>query len=529
MDKIIAIQIPSGTPVGAPALPLFGTRMIIGLIGVLIASMMAGLNGRIPGLVLIDLQAGLGFSKDSISWLTTAYSAGELAAMPFAGWLAITFSIRRFHLAMLIFTMSVSVILPFIHDFQLLIAFRFLQGIVSGSLIPILMITLLRFIPLPFRLYGLAIFALIATFTPNIALWLASICVDRLEDWRWVYWHVVIFGVLAFPMVAWGLPKMPMALVRLHQANWFSVLLGVPGLVLIVIGIDQGVRLDWFQSPLICVSLGMGLLLFILFLISEEVYESPAPFVKLGLLKRRNIGLGLPILFIVFMLFTPGVTIPVNILSAMHGFRMEQSSTIGLIVGLPQLILGPCVAYILYQKWIDSRYVFSLGLIFMAIACFLASNLTSDWMIEQFIWAEVFQIIGQPLILVPILLLMTSVVQPVEGPAIAGLINILRVLSATIVSATVGQVNVIRSRFHSEMLLDNAGRLLPNIFQSYSIEPSNLGQIVSQQAAIKAYADVYLIFCIVMLLLIPAVLKLQYVAPPISNKQPTQTKPSVAL
>ena len=86
MDKVNDVLKPSdATPVVAPppAIP-FNIRVIIGLIGILFASMMAGLNGRIPGLVLIDIQGGLGFSKDDISWITTAYSAGELAAMPFA-------------------------------------------------------------------------------------------------------------------------------------------------------------------------------------------------------------------------------------------------------------------------------------------------------------------------------------------------------------------------------------------------------------------------------------------------------------
>ena len=142
MDKVNDVLKPSdATSVVAPppAIP-FNIRVVIGLIGILFASMMAGLNGRIPGLVLIDIQSGLGFSKDDISWITTAYSAGELAAMPFAGWFAITFSIRRFHIAMVISTMLVTAILPLIHNLELLIVLRFIQGMVSGSLIPILMI-----------------------------------------------------------------------------------------------------------------------------------------------------------------------------------------------------------------------------------------------------------------------------------------------------------------------------------------------------------------------------------------------------
>ena len=56
---------------------------------------------------------------------------------------------------MVISTMIVTSILPLIHNLELLIVLRFIQGVVSGSLIPILMISLLRFIPLPMRLYGL--------------------------------------------------------------------------------------------------------------------------------------------------------------------------------------------------------------------------------------------------------------------------------------------------------------------------------------------------------------------------------------
>ena len=88
-------------PVPAPSAPAFTPRLAMGLVGILIAALMAGLNNRMPALALVDLQGAQGFSSDDASWLTTAYAAGELAAMPFAGWFAVTFSLRRFHLTML--------------------------------------------------------------------------------------------------------------------------------------------------------------------------------------------------------------------------------------------------------------------------------------------------------------------------------------------------------------------------------------------------------------------------------------------
>lgn len=517
------MSMPTPPPSGSPPPPVFTARMAIGLLGVLLGAMVAGLNGRIPGLVLADLRGALGFASDDASWLTTAYSAGELAAMPFATWFTITFSLRRFHLAMLFATLVLSAIMPCVQDLHLLLALRVLHGLIGGSLIPVLMMSCLRFLPLPIRLHGLAIFALVATFSPNIALWLAALCVDRLEDWRWVYWHVIPIGLVAAALVAWGIPKMPPALSRLKEANWFGMALGMPGLMLVVVGLDQGVRLDWFHSPLIVAALLVGIVFTALFLVSE--WRHPAAFTRLLLLGRRNIWLGFACFAILLMTMATAVTLPANVLGTLQGFRMEQSASLGLIVGLPQLVLGPCVALLLYQRWADARHVFAAGLVCMAAACWLAAGITSEWMVMQFLWAGILQAVGQAMALIALLFLITSMVQPMEGPFVAGLVNIVRVVSATIGSAMIGQLTAVRGRFHTEMLLDNAGHLLPRLPSS---DPAlgTLAATVAQQAGVLAAADVYRVFGLLALLLIPVVLKLKYFPAPVVPRALTATPPA---
>ncbi|MDR1888601.1 MAG: MFS transporter [Zoogloeaceae bacterium] len=509
-------------PSGSPPQPVFNTRLAIGLLGALLAAMVAGLNGRIPGLVLADLRGALGFSLDDASWLTTAYSAGELAAMPFAGWFAITFSLRRFYLAMLFATMALSVIMPHVQDLHLLLALRVLHGLVGGALIPLLMISCLRFMPPSIRLHGLAIFALVVTFSPNIALWLAALWVDRLEDWRWVYWHVIPMGLMATALVAWGIPKMPMALPRLKQANWFGMALGVPGLILLIVGVDQGVRLDWFHSPLIVAMFLTGGMFTALFLVSE--WNHPEPFNRLQLLERRNIWLGFASFAFLLMTMATAVTLPANVLGQLQGFRMEQSASIGLIVGLPQVVLGPCVALLLYQRCVDARHVFAAGLACMAAACWLSADITSEWMARQFMWAGILQALGQPMALVALLFLISSVVQPMEGSFFAGMINIVRVFSATIGSATIAQLMAVRGRFHTEMLLDKAGQLSSQLMPSDTALETLAGS-VTQQVSVLATADIYRVFAVLALLMIPVVLKLQHIPAPMVNRTP-QAVPS---
>src|SRR3546814_11507874 len=107
-------------PTAAPPAPAAAAappkRAIAGLVGILIAAMMAGLNNRVGALALADVRGALGFGLDDASWLTTVYSAGEVIAMPFSAWFAITLSVRRFELWMIGACTLLAVCLPFIRS-----------------------------------------------------------------------------------------------------------------------------------------------------------------------------------------------------------------------------------------------------------------------------------------------------------------------------------------------------------------------------------------------------------------------------
>lgn len=496
---------------GATPAPVFGLRLAAGLLGVFLAAMVAGLNNRVPGLALPDVQGALGFSRDDASWLNTAYAAGELAVMPFATWFAITFSMRRFHMAMLAAALALSALMPFVQDLHLLLALRALQGLCSGGLIPMLMMAALAFLPPSIRLHGLALYALTSTFSPNIAPWLAALCVDRLEDLRWIYWHVIPLGLAALALVAWGLPASTMALPRMKQGNWLGMSLGIPGLALLVVGMDQGVRLDWFQSPLIVASLLLGTVLTTLFLASE--WRHPAPFMRLQMLERRNLGLGFGVFVLLLIISATAVALPISVLSQLQGFRMAQNSAIGLIVGLPQLVLGSAVAVLLSQRWIDARQVFAAGLACIGAACWLGSGITSEWMVPQFFWAEALHAIGQAMAIVSMLFLAVSVVEPNEGPYIAGIVNTFRAFGAVLGGATIGELLAMRGSFHNEMLLDQAGHLVARL-PAADAGLATLAGSVAQQASVLAAADVYRVFGWLALILVPVVLMLQRAWPP---------------
>lgn len=507
----------AGAPAAVAPLVKPSKRPMAGLVGIFIAAMMAGLNNRVGALALADVSGALGFGLDDASWLTTVYSAGELIAMPFAAWFAITLSVRRFELWMLGTCTLLAVILPFIDDLNLLLVLRFLQGIASGTMIPLLMMAALKFLPPPVRLYGLALYAMTATFAPNLSIWLAGHWTDGLPGWRWAYWQVVPLAVIAGLLIGWGLPREPVQAARFRQANWAGMACGAPALGLIAIALDQGVRLDWFHSPLITISLVAGLALLAVYLLTE--WYHPSPFIKLQILGRRNLGLGFILFVCLLVVLMSSSLLPSSYLGRIQGYRPLQMASIGLGIALPQLVLGPAVALLLYQRWVDARIVFASGLLLIALACFSGAQLTSDWNRDQFFMAQMLQAFGQPMAVVSMLFLVTSVVHPHEGPYVSGTVNTLRAFGSLVGAAVVGQLMTVRGRFHADVLLDHAA-LVPDSL-AFAPEPSQLMSIISQQSLVLAVADAYRVLGVVALLLVPLVLRLTYVPAPGSGAVPS--------
>jgi DHA2 family multidrug resistance protein len=222
--------------------------------------------------------------------------------------------------------------------------------------------------------------------------------------------------------------------------------------------------------------------------------------------------LGFTLFVFLLVVLLSGSLLPAGYLAPIQDYRPAQMASIGLIVALPQLVLGFAVALLLYRKWVDARMVFSAGLVLIALACLAGAQLTVTWNREQFVLAQALQAMGQPMAVVSMLFLITSVVQPHEGPYVSGAINTLRALGSVLGAAVVGQLLTVRGRFHAEMLLGQAalvGNYVPD-----SLEPGQLMRIVSQQSLVLSIADAYRVLGVLALLLIPIVLRLNYIPPP---------------
>jgi MFS family permease len=297
---------------------LVDIKPLFGLGGVLIAAMTSQFNDQVTAIALIDVRGALGISHDAGTWIESLYVWAEIVGMAISPWLAMTFTLRRWTLFSIALCGASGALIPFSPNVEAIYALRLFQGLAGGLIIPLLMTTAFRVLTPSIRLYGLAVYALTATFTPALAATVAALWTD-IVDWRIVFLEAVPLCSLAGVLVWYGLHQDQPKYERFRMLDWRGVLLLVIGSGALSTMLYQGGRLDWFNSKLICVLALVSVLAMPLLLANEWFH--PLPLLKLQMLGRRNIAYGALGLFLFLIISQSGSTVPLQYLREVQGYR----------------------------------------------------------------------------------------------------------------------------------------------------------------------------------------------------------------
>src|SRR3979490_3262328 len=403
-------------------------KPFFGLCGVLIAAMTSEFNDQVTSVALNDVRGALGISHDAGTWIESVDGSAEIIGMATSLWLLVTFTLRRWTLFAIALCGASSVLIPFSPNIEAIYALRLLQGFTGGLVLPLLMTTAFRVLTPDIRLYGLAVYALTATFTPALASTVAALWTD-IVDWRFVFLQTIPLCSLAGVLVWYCLHQDQPRHERLRMLDWRGALLLVIGAGALSTMLYQGDRLDWFNSRLICV-LALASALAIPLLLLNEWFH-PSPFLKLQMLGRRNFAYGALGLFTFLVISQSGSTVPLRYLQEVQGYRPLQSNLITLEIAAVQLVMLPAMALLLDYKRVDSRVVSLVGLGLILASCIGSSFLTVYWNRDQFYLWQLLQAIGQPMVIMPLLMMTTNTVAgPAEGPFRAALGKTPRAIAA---------------------------------------------------------------------------------------------------
>ena len=201
------------------------------------------LSSTVVNVAVPDLQHTFSASLTDVQWILTGYLLGLAAVIPISGYVSDRFGTKRVYLlTMVAFTLA-SGLCGLAWNLQSEIAFRVVQGLAGGMVMPVGMTIVMRMAPPEERGRLMSILGvpmmLAPALGPTVGGWLIQVF-----DWRWVFWVNLPAGLLALGLGYFFLDpgRMPWDGRRL---DLLGLLLATPGVTLMIYGLTQAAFFGW--------------------------------------------------------------------------------------------------------------------------------------------------------------------------------------------------------------------------------------------------------------------------------------------
>jgi EmrB/QacA subfamily drug resistance transporter len=203
---------------------------------VIIGAVMSILDTTIVNVAINRLAIDFNASLTTIQWVVTGYTLSLAAVIPASGWAADRFGTKRIYLFSLGFFMLGSALCAVAWSADSLIAFRVLQGIGGGMIMPAVM-TIMTKKAGPHRMGRvMGILGVPMLIAPIIGPILGGWLVDDVS-WRWIFLINIPIGVVGIILAWLKLDRdQPEPSQRL---DWLGMALLSPGLTLAIFGLAE--------------------------------------------------------------------------------------------------------------------------------------------------------------------------------------------------------------------------------------------------------------------------------------------------
>ncbi|BCL37962.1 EmrB/QacA family drug resistance transporter [Nostoc sp. MS1] len=499
-------------PVESPS-PKVSLKNWIGVSAALLGAFMAVLDIQITNASLNDITGALGASLDEGAWISTAYLVAEIVVIPLTGWLSQVFSVRLYLLVNTALFIVFSIACAFATNLPQMIFFRAGQGFTGGVLIPMAFTIILTNLPPAKHAVGLAMFGLSATLAPSLGPTVGGWLTDS-YGWQYIFYLNLIPGLLLLVGVWYALPQLPMQLDLIKHGDWFGIATMAIGLASLEFFLEEGNRKDWFGSAEIQRAALLAGIVLPIFIIWQFVKKQPL--LNLRLLVRRN--------FLIAILTTTGLGVGLYgstfilpmYLAQIQGYNAMQIGETIMWAGMPQLLITPFIPKLMQR--FDLRLLVAIGFTFFGVSCFMNTTMSHDTAILQLIPAQIIRALGQPLVMTPLSSFATAGIEPKQIGSASAIYNMARNIGGSFGIATLGTLQSVRERFHSNRLVDAVSlsnpltrdRLdqLTQMFLQHTSDPTTaqnqalalIDRTVRREANIMAFNDCfYFMGCVLLL------------------------------
>jgi MFS transporter, DHA2 family, multidrug resistance protein len=489
----------------APA-PLHGGQLLLGTIALSLATFMNVLDTSIANVSIPSIAGDMGVSPTQGTWVITSFGVANAISVPLTGWLTQRFGqVRLFSASVLLFVLA-SWLCGLAPNIGMLIAFRVLQGLVAGPMIPLSQTLLLSSYPPAKAGMAMAMWAMTTLVAPVMGPLLGGWITDNIS-WPWIFYINIPVG-LAAATITW-------TIYHKRDAGPKRVPLDTVGLGLLVtwvgalqIMVDKGKELDWFSSGQIVLLAVVAVVGFAFFLAWELTEKHPI--VDLRLFARRNFLVGSVALAVAYGLFFGNVVLLPLWLQQYMGYTATWAGLALAPVGLLAILLSPLVGKNVTR--VDPRALTTVAFLGFGLVLWMRSRFNTQADFDTILIPTVLQGAAMAFFFIPLQSIIFSGLTPDRLPAAAGLSNFLRITAGAIGTSIFTTAWEDRAILHHAQLADGVNRASPAAVQSLGqlaasgMSPeqqlASVNRMVDQQAYTVAVTDIFYLSAVLFLTLV---------------------------
>ncbi|WP_366522929.1 DHA2 family efflux MFS transporter permease subunit [uncultured Nocardioides sp.] len=250
---------------------------------VVLGAIMSILDITVVSVAQPTFQTEFDASPAEVAWTMTGYTLALATVIPLSGWAADRFGTKRLYmLAVLLFALG-SALCALATSIEMLVAFRVLQGLGGGMLMPVGMTIMTRAAG-PERVGRvMAVLGIPMLLGPIFGPILGGWLIDA-ASWHWIFLINIPIGMVAL-VYAWRvLPKDEVA--PSETFDWIGMLLLSPGLALFLFGISSIPGEGTVLAPRVLISAAVGLALIVAFVFRELSARRDHPLIDLHLFQN---------------------------------------------------------------------------------------------------------------------------------------------------------------------------------------------------------------------------------------------------
>lgn len=482
----------------------------------MLATILEVLDITIGNVALPHMQASFSASVDEVTWVLTSYLVSNGIIVPLTGWLSVLFGRKRFFMASTVVFTASSMLCGLAWNLQSMVVFRVIQGMGGAAMIPMSQAVLMEAFPPAQHGLAMAVWGMGLMAAPILGPALGGWITDN-YSWRWIYYVNLPFGIVALLLQGAFIPE------SRHQARTIERI-DYLGLALVVVAIgagqivlDRGERADWFAAPWVWVFTGLSMLALATLLWWETHHDHPV--VDLSLFRYRAFAASAAMTTLLsFTLYGNLVTWPLYLQHVM-GYPALQAGLAmaprGFATMASMFIVGQ-----LYGK-IDTRFILATGFLLVALGSYQMAHFT----IESSFWGMVSPSLvhgsGMGFTFVPLSAAALGAVPAARIGSASGLYNLMRNTGAAVGIAVASTFIVRREQLHQAILVTHVNPTNPmaqlafqggtELAMRAGAPPANAAQqaaamiygLVQREAAVLAFADVFVILTFVALAMLP--------------------------